>query len=134
MEASLVRPWMFQHTVCVCVLSHVRPSVTPWAVAHQNFLCPQNFPDKNTGVGCHFLLQGIFSTQGSNPCFLHWQAVSLQLSHLGSPNPKSPTTPKITGLLHPRFRILKNTISFIMTYFKYLKNNVMKTNVLTTQF
>ena len=28
--------------------------------------CPWDFPGKNTGVGCHFLLQGIFSTQGSN--------------------------------------------------------------------
>ena len=29
-------------------------------------LCLVDFPDKNTGVGCHFLLQGIFQTQGSN--------------------------------------------------------------------
>ena len=29
-------------------------------------LCPWDFPGKNTGVGCHFLLQGIFLTQGSN--------------------------------------------------------------------
>ena len=28
-------------------------------------------PGKNTGVGCHFLLQGIFPTQGSNPGLLH---------------------------------------------------------------
>ena len=27
-------------------------------------------PGKNTGMGCHFLLQGIFPTQGSNPRFL----------------------------------------------------------------
>ena len=43
---------------------------------------------KNTGVGCHFLLQGIFPTQGSNPQllhFLHWQVGSLPLSHLQSP-------------------------------------------------
>ena len=40
---------------------------------------------KNTGVGCHSLLQGIFLTQGSNLCLLHWQADSLPLSHLGSP-------------------------------------------------
>ena len=33
-------------------------------------LCPQNLPGKNTGVGCHFLLQGIFLTQGLNPCLL----------------------------------------------------------------
>ena len=29
-----------------------------------------DFPDKNTEVGCHFLLQGIFPDQGLNPCFL----------------------------------------------------------------
>jgi len=42
--------------------------------------CPWNFPGKNTGVGCHFLLQGIFLTQGLNPSFLsclHWQVDSL---------------------------------------------------------
>ena len=34
---------------------------------HSRLLCPWNFPGKNTGVCCHFLLQGIFPTQGSNP-------------------------------------------------------------------
>ena len=43
------------------------------------------FPSKTTGVGCHFLLQGIFSTQGLNLCLLKWQLDSLPLSHLGSP-------------------------------------------------
>jgi len=53
-------------------------------------LCPWNFPVKNTSVGCHFLLQGIFLTQGWNPCLdpgmelLHWQVDSLPLSYLGS--------------------------------------------------
>ena len=42
-------------------------------------LCPWNFPWKNTGVGCHFFFQGMFPTQGSNPCLLH----SLPLIHLG---------------------------------------------------
>ena len=32
---------------------------------------PWNFPGKSTGVGCHFLLQGIFPTQGLNPGLLH---------------------------------------------------------------
>ena len=41
------------------------------------------FPSKNTGVGCHFLLHGIFRTQGLNLCLLHWQADSWTLSHLG---------------------------------------------------
>ena len=40
---------------------------------------------KNTGVGCHFLLPGIFSIQGSNLHLLQWQADSLPRSHLWSP-------------------------------------------------
>ena len=46
--------------------------------------CPWDFPGKNTGVGCHFLLQGIFPTQESNPHLLHSQTDSLLLSHQGS--------------------------------------------------
>ena len=75
---------------CVCVLSITVESdsfVTPWTVAHW-LLCAWNFPGKNTGVGCHFQLQGSFLTQGLNPClfhFLHWQVDSLPLRHLGSP-------------------------------------------------
>ena len=44
-----------------------------------------DFPDRNTEVGCHFLLQGFFWTQGSNLHLLHWQAGSLPLSHRRSP-------------------------------------------------
>ena len=49
-------------------------------------LCPWDSPGKNTGVGCNFLLQGIFLTQGSNLSLLHWQVDSLPLSHQGSPS------------------------------------------------
>ena len=44
--------------------------------------CPWDSPSKNTGVGCHALLQGIFPTQGLNPRllhFLHWEEDSLPL-------------------------------------------------------
>ena len=61
--------------------------MTLWTVPTR-LLCPWDFPRKNTGVGCHFLFQGIFLTQGSNPsllCLLHWQVDSLPLSHQGSP-------------------------------------------------
>ena len=58
--------------------------VTPWTVALR-LLCPWDFLGKNTAVGCHFLHQGIFLTQGSNLHLLLWQADSLLLSHLGSP-------------------------------------------------
>ena len=47
------------------LLSRVLLFVIPWTAAHQ-LLHPWNFPGKSTGVGCHFLLQGIFLTQGSN--------------------------------------------------------------------
>ena len=75
---------------CVwCVCSAGPNSLLPHRLQSiRKFLCPWNFPGKNTGVVCHFLLQGIFLTQGSNPCFLHllhWQADSFQLSPLGSP-------------------------------------------------
>ena len=43
------------------------------------------FSGKNIGVHCHFLPQGIFPTQGLNPCLLHWWANSLLLSYLGKP-------------------------------------------------
>ena len=49
-------------------------------------LCLQDSPGKNTGVGCHFLLQGNFLTQGLNSHLLHWQVNSLPLSHLRSPH------------------------------------------------
>ena len=44
--------------------------VTPWTAAYQA-LPPWDFPGKNTGVGCHFLLQEIFPTQGLNPGLPH---------------------------------------------------------------
>ena len=50
------------------------------------FLCPWDYPRKDAGVGCHFLLQGFFLTQGLNLCLLqllHWQVDPLPLSHLG---------------------------------------------------
>ena len=67
------------------MLSHSVMSSLLWpsGLKTARLLCPWNFPDKNTGVGCHFLFQGIFPTQGSNSrllCPLHWQADSLLLA------------------------------------------------------
>ena len=44
-----------------------------------------DFPVKNTGVGSHSLLQGIFLTQRSNPGLLHCRWILYFLSHQGSP-------------------------------------------------
>ena len=46
--------------------------------------CLWNFPGKKTGVGFHFLFQGIFLTEGSNPRLRRWQGYSSALRHLGS--------------------------------------------------
>ena len=51
-------------------------------------LCPWDSPGNNTGVGCHFLLWGIFPSQGSNPshfCLLPWQVGSSPLAPPGKP-------------------------------------------------
>ena len=64
------------------VLSRVHLFATQWTAACQALFCPWDSPGKNTGVNSHFLLQGIFQTQGSNLhlfCLLQWQAGSLQL-------------------------------------------------------
>ena len=52
---------MEKTSVCAQLLSHFQLFATPWAVPTR-LLCPWDFPGKNAGVGCHFLLQGIFLT------------------------------------------------------------------------
>ena len=67
------------HTRGACTLSHsvASDSLQPHGLQPARLLCPWNFPGKNTGVGCHFLLQEIFPIQESNLHLLHllhWQA------------------------------------------------------------
>ena len=60
---------------------------TLWTVAHQVPLSMEFSRQEYWNEFCHFLLQGIFLTQGSNPgllCLLHWQAESLPPCHPGS--------------------------------------------------
>ena len=68
--------------------SVVSGTLRPHGLQRVRLLCPWDFPGKNTGVGCHSLLQGIVPTQSLKPSLLHllhWQADSLPLPHLGSP-------------------------------------------------
>ena len=60
------------------MLSCDRLFATLWTVARQA-------PGKNTGVGCHALLQGIFPTQELNPSFLHCRQTLYRMSYQGSP-------------------------------------------------
>ena len=71
---------------CVCVsCSVLSDSLRPQGLEPSRLLHPWDFPGKNIGVGCHFLLQGIFPTQGSNPGLLHCRWILHCLSHQGSP-------------------------------------------------
>ena len=69
----------YEASVCMCVCVCAQACLTlcdPMDCSLPRLLCPWNFPYKNTGVGCHFLLQGIFPTQVLIPCLwhvLHWQ-------------------------------------------------------------
>ena len=66
--------WVFEGTRC--------------GLKSARLLCPWNSPGKNTGVGCHTLLQGVFLTNELNPCLLCllcWQVGSLPLVPLGKP-------------------------------------------------
>ena len=70
----------------VCVLSYVLLSATLWTIACQDPLFMQ-FSKKGYWSICHFLLQGIFPTQGWNLSLLHWQADSLTTEPPGKPIP-----------------------------------------------
>ena len=52
-------------------------SLRPHGLQPARLLCLWDFPGNNTGVGCHFLLQGIFPTQGSNPGLPHCRQMLL---------------------------------------------------------
>ena len=74
--------------VCVCVcISHsaMSDSLQPNGLQPIRLLCPWNTPGKNTRVGCHSTLQGVFPTQGLNLSLLHYRQILHHLSHQGSP-------------------------------------------------
>ena len=66
--------------VCVCVCLVMSDSLPPHGLWPIRLLCPCDFPGNKTGVGCHYLLQGILPSQGSNLCLLHWLTDSSPLS------------------------------------------------------
>ena len=68
----------------VKLLSRVRLFAALWIVAHQA-PPPMGFSRQDTGVGCHFLLKGIFPTRELNPGLPHCRQTLYGLSHQGSP-------------------------------------------------
>ena len=80
-----------ESTICTDALlcSVVSYCLLPHGLWPTRLLCPWDFPGQNNEVSCHFLLQRLFPTQGSNLCvldLLHRQEDSLPTrGHLGSP-------------------------------------------------
>ena len=70
------------HVLACSVASVMSGSLSPYGLQPTRLLCPWDYPGKNTRVGCHFLLQETFQTQGLNLCLLgllHWKVNSLPL-------------------------------------------------------
>ena len=99
LEKYLSRLFIFNWVViCIVVLSELfiytwlslfshsvmSDSLWPHGLQHTVFLCAWHSPGKNTGVGCHALLQGIFPTQGSNQHLLRLLTCRQVLYHWAS--------------------------------------------------
>ena len=66
---------MLKEVCCCCLVIQLCLTLCdPHRLQPTRLLCQWDFPGKNTRVGCHFLLQRIFPTQGSNLHLLYWQA------------------------------------------------------------
>ena len=81
-------------------------------------LSPWDFPSKNTGVYCYALLQGIFLTQGWNPCLLQCRRILYPLSHLGSGMRLQGSKLYPEGRIQPKAHLCKQ--SFIGTLLRLL--------------
>ena len=71
--------------ISACLVTQSYPTQRPHGLQPASLPCPWNSPGKHTGVGCHALLQGIFTIQGSNPGLLHCWQILYCLCHQGSP-------------------------------------------------
>ena len=95
-------------------------SSQPQGLQPTRLLCPWDFPGKNTGVGCHFLLQGIFLTQGSSSSLLsllHWQVgesngTLLQYSCLENPMDGGAWWAAVHGVTKSQTRLSDFTFTF----------------------
>ena len=61
--------WVHTRLLQEHACSAMSNSLQVYGLQPTRLFCPQDFPGKNTGVGCHLLFQGTFLTQGLNPCF-----------------------------------------------------------------
>ena len=103
-------------SVCTCgkwkwSRSVMSNSLQPMNCKPARLLRPWDFPGKDTGVGCHFLLQGIFPTQGLNLGLRHCRQTLYRLSHLGSLYTYGAATKWLYCI---RYHVSTSVISFIL--------------------
>ena len=73
-------------THVLCLVTQSCPTLyNPMDYSPPGFSVHGDSPGKNTGVGCHACLQGIFPTQGLNPGLPHCRRILYQVGHQGSP-------------------------------------------------
>ena len=93
-------------------------SLRPHGLEPTRLLHPWNFAGKSTGVGCHFFLQGIFPTQGSNPGLPHRRQTFYHLSHLGS----------LQTLLHTSKNLLSISVSYLFSVLFSLLQSIVQSS------
>uniref|UniRef100_A0AAA9TT95 MICOS complex subunit n=1 Tax=Bos taurus TaxID=9913 RepID=A0AAA9TT95_BOVIN len=103
-------------------------SLQPYGLWTTRLLCTWDSPGKNTGVGCHALLQGIFPTQGWNLCLLH---LHWQLPIYTAPPLQSKYVEEQPGHLQMGFASIRTTTSRYIGWCKgvyvFVKNGIMDT-------
>ena len=80
---TILSAWVFSFAV-LCLVAQLYPTLcNPIDCSPPSSSVHWDFPGKNTGMDCHFLLQGIFPTEGSNLGLLHCRQILYCLSHQG---------------------------------------------------
>ena len=116
----------------------VRPdSLPPHGLQPTRLLHPRDFPCMNPGLGCHFHLQGIFLTQGSNTSLLrllHCRQILYLLNHLGNPPWSLRIVPKCFCLLILKIIYCTDSECKINVYWTRYSSFVYDNNVTSKLF
>ena len=83
---SLLEPGFWARFAVLCLVAQSCPTLCdPMGCRLPGSSVLGGSPGKNTGVGCHALLWGVFPTQGLNPGLLHCRQILYHLNHQRSP-------------------------------------------------
>ena len=83
---TFIQCGLFVYNWFSCLVVQLCPTLCDPRPVARHAPMSTDFPGKDTGVGCHFLLQGIFPAHGSNPVLLHCRQILYHLSYQGNPS------------------------------------------------